>query len=148
MNDRNQALIFRYGVAVLAFGAALLITHLLWPIIDPAATPLFFAAVMLAAFYGGLGPGLVATALFTWAVDFFFIASFNTLEFTVSNLVRAGVFMLVAVIISWLNAARKKLMDDLSERDRERERLLRQISGFNDGLRSQVDAATRELSAS
>jgi signal transduction histidine kinase len=39
-------------------------------------------------------------------------------------------------------------MDDLSERNREREELLTQISGFNDELRSQVDAATRELSAS
>jgi two-component system, NtrC family, sensor kinase len=126
----------------------LLITQLLWPLIDPAATPLFFAAVMVAAFYGGLGPGLLATALSTWAVDFFFIAPFNTLEFTVANPVRAGVFMLVAIIISWLNAARKKLMDDLSERNREREALLTQISSFNDELRSQVDAATRELSAS
>jgi signal transduction histidine kinase len=148
MNSRNQALIFRYGIAVLAFGAALLITQLLWPLIDPAATPLFFAAVMVAAFYGGLGPGLLATALSTWAVDFFFIAPFNTLEFTVANLVRAGVFMLVAIIISWLNAARKKLMDDLSERNRERETLLTQISGFNDELRSQVEAATQELSTS
>jgi signal transduction histidine kinase len=148
MNSRNRALIFRYGIAVLAFGAALLITQLLWPLIDPAATPLFFAAVMVAAFYGGLGPGLLATALSTWAVDFFFIAPFNTLEFTVANMVRAGVFMLVAIIISWLNAARKKLTDDLSERNREREALLTQISGFNDELRSQVEAATRELSAS
>jgi two-component system, NtrC family, sensor kinase len=63
-------------------------------------------------------------------------------------MVRAGVFMLVAIIISWLNAARKKLTDDLSERNREREALLTQISGFNDELRSQVEAATRELSAS
>ncbi len=148
MNSRNKAPIFRYGVAVLAFGAALFITKLLWPLIDPAATPLFFAAVMVAAFYGGLGPGLLATALSTWAIDFFFIPPFNTLELTVANLVRAGVFMLVAFIISWLNAARKKLMDDLSERNREREAFLTQISGFNDELQSQVEAATQELSES
>jgi signal transduction histidine kinase len=148
MTGRNRTPILRYGAAVLAFVAALLITQVLWPLVDPAATPLFFAAVMVAAFYGGLGPGLLATVLSTWAIDFFFIPPFNTLELTVANLVRAGVFMLVAVIISWLNAARKKLMDDLSERDRERERLLTQISGFNDELRSQVEAATRELSAS
>ncbi|HEX5083970.1 MAG TPA: DUF4118 domain-containing protein [Blastocatellia bacterium] len=148
MTGRNRSPILRYGAAVLAFLAALLITQALWPMIDPAATPLFFAAVMVAAFYGGLGPGLLATVLSTWAIDLFFIPPFNTLELTVANLVRAGVFMLVAVIISWLNAARKKLMDDLSKRDRERERLLTQISGFNDELRSQVEAATRELSES
>jgi signal transduction histidine kinase len=148
MTGRKRSPILRYGAAVLAFAAALLLTQVLWPLIDPAATPLFFAAVMVAAFYGGLGPGLLATVLSTWAIDFFFIPPFNTLELTVANLVRAGVFMLVAVIISSLNAARKKLMDDLSERDRERGRLLTQISGFNDELRSQVEAATRELSAS
>src|SRR5215475_13915600 len=131
---------------------------------------------MVAAFYGGLGPGLLATGLSTWAVDFFFIPPVNAMELTVANLVRAGVFMLVAIIISSLNAARKTLTDDLSERekereellaqisrindelrrrlddlgerDREREELLAQISGFNDELRSQVESAKRELSES
>jgi signal transduction histidine kinase len=149
---------------------------LLWPLLDPVPTPLFFAAVMVAAYYGGLGPGLLATILSTVAIDVVFTPPFNTLDFTVGNLVRAGVFMLVAVIISSLNATRMKLMDDLSERDlereellgqisrindelrrqmddlsereRERERLLGQISGFNDELRSQVEAAKRELFAS
>jgi signal transduction histidine kinase len=148
MTSRKHAPILQYGAAALAFGAALLITHLLWPLIDPAATPLFFAAVMVTAFYGGLGPGLLATVLSTWAIDYFFVPPYHGLELNVGNAVRAGVFVLVAVLISWLNAARKRLMDDLSERNRERERLLTQISGFNDELRSQVEAATGELSTS
>jgi signal transduction histidine kinase len=148
MTGRNRSPILRYGAAVLAFLAALLITQALWPLIDPSSTPLFFAAVTVAAFYGGLGPGLLATILSTWAIDFFFIPPFNTLDINVANLVRAGIFMLVAAIISSLNAARKKLMDDLSEREREREEFLAQISGFNDELRSQVEAAKRELSTS
>ncbi|HEY8459423.1 MAG TPA: ATP-binding protein [Blastocatellia bacterium] len=173
MTGRNRSPFLRYGASVLAFGTAWLLAHLLWPLIDPASPQLFFAAVMVAAFYGGLGPGLLATALSTVAIDVFFTPPFNSLEFTLSNVVRAGVFILVAVIISSLNATRMKLMDDLSERDqereellaqisrindelrrqmddlseknRERERLLAQISGFNDELRSQVEAAKREL---
>jgi signal transduction histidine kinase len=176
MTGRKRSPILRYGASVLAFGAAWLITHILWPFLDPASNPLFCAAVMVAAYYGGLGPGLLATVLSTVVIDFFFTPPFNTLDFTVGNLVRAGVFMLVAIIISSLNATRMRLMDDLSERDqeregllaqisringelrrqmddlsereRERERLLAQISGFNDELRSQVEAAKRELSAS
>jgi signal transduction histidine kinase len=176
MIGRNRSPILGYGAAVLAFIASLLITKALWPLLDPASTPLFFAAVMVAAFYGGLGPGLLTTILSTWAIDFFFTPPLNTLDFTVGNLARAGMFMLVAIIISSLNATRMKLMDDLSERDqeregllaqisrindelrrqmddlnernRERERLLAQISGFNDELRSQVEAAKRELSTS
>jgi signal transduction histidine kinase len=176
MTGRNRSPILRYGASALAFGAAWLLTYALWPWLDPASTSLFFAAVMVAAFYGGLGPGLLATALSTLTIDFFFTPPFNTLDFTVSNLVRAGVFILVAIITSSLNATRMKLMDDLSERDqeredllaqisrindelrrqmddlserdRERERLLEQISGFNDQLRSQVEAAKQELFAS
>jgi signal transduction histidine kinase len=144
MTSRKNTLM-QYGASVLAFGAALLLTHLLWPLIEPASTPFFFAAVMLAAFYGGLGPAILVTALSTWAIDYFFIPPPHTLEFTVANLVRAGVFMFVAISISWLNAARKKLMDDLSERNREREALMLQISGFNEELRQKVEAATQAL---
>ncbi len=40
-----------------------------------------------------------------------------------------------------------RLMDELGERDREREGLLTQISGFNEELRREVATATRELRA-
>jgi len=40
-----------------------------------------------------------------------------------------------------------RLMDDISERDREREGLLTQISGFNEELRKEVESATWELRA-
>ena len=40
-----------------------------------------------------------------------------------------------------------ELMDDLGERDREREELMRRISGFNDELLGRVEAAKRELRA-
>jgi signal transduction histidine kinase len=148
MVSRIRTTILHYGVAVLSFGASLLLTQLLWPLIDPASTPIFSAAIMISAFYGGLGPGLLATALSTWAIDYFFSPPFRSLEINTGNLVRAGVFILVAILISWLNATRKKLMDDLSHRNQERELLLAQISSFNDELRIKVEAATRELSVS
>src|SRR5215472_11612674 len=53
----------RYGVAVAATAAAWLLSLLLAPLVDPSDLPLFVGAVMLSAWYGGLGPGLVATAL-------------------------------------------------------------------------------------
>src|SRR5262245_42584209 len=143
MTGRIRTSIYQYGMAVLSFCTSLFLTNLLWPLIDPAATPVFFASVMVSAFYGGLGPGLLATALSTWAIDYFFSPPFHALEINTGSVVRAGVFVLVAVLISWLNAARKKLTEDLSQRNRERELLLAQISSFNDELRSKVEAATR-----
>ncbi|MEP7341605.1 MAG: ATP-binding protein [Acidobacteriota bacterium] len=146
MTSRLKTLAMQYGASILAFIAALLLTQLLWPLIKPSATPLFFAAVMVAAFYGGLGPGILVTVLSTLAIDFFFIPPIHALEFTVANLVRAGMFMLVAIMISWLNAARKRLTEELRKQDGEREKLLQKISGFNDELRRKVEMATHALS--
>jgi signal transduction histidine kinase len=148
MTSRIRKSIFHYCIAVLSFAASLLLTDLLWPLVDPSATPVFFAAVMISAFYGGLGPGLLATALSTWALDYFFSPPYHATELTTGSLVRATVFALVAILISWLNDTRKKLTDDLSQRNRERELLLAHISSFNDELRMKVEAATRKLSMS
>ena len=137
---------FQYGISVLVFCLALLLTNLLWPLIEPSASTLFFAAIMIAAFYGGLGPGLLVSALSTLAIDYYFFPPFREFELSVANTVRAGVFMLVATMTSWLNASRKRLMEDIRERNRERETLLTQISGFNDELRNEIAAATEELS--
>src|SRR5690606_13421486 len=60
-----------YGVAVLCVGLAVLARLLLDPVIEPdppfvlMAPPFLrlIAAVLLSAWYGGLGPGLLATAL-------------------------------------------------------------------------------------
>ena len=144
---KKDSLIFPYAISGMLFILALLLTHLLWPLIEPSASTLFFAAIMIAAFYGGLGPGLLISVLSTLAIDYYFVAPFSTFEITVANTVRAGVFMLVASMTSWLNASRKRLMEDIRERNRERELLLTQISGFNEDLRGEIAAATAELSA-
>lgn len=143
---RTKSLLFQYGISVAVFFLALLLTHLLWPLIEPSASTLFFAAIMLAAFYGGLGPGLLVSVLSALAIDYYFVAPFSRFEISVANTVRAGVFMLVAAMTSWLNASRKRLMEDIKERNREREKLVTQISGFNEQLQKEIAAATDELS--
>lgn len=143
---QKRRLLLQYGISFLVFCVALLLTHLLWPLINPSASSLFFAAIMIAAFYGGLGPGLMVSALSTLAIDFYFIDPVHGFELSVANTVRAGVFMLVAAMTSWLNASRKRLMEHIKERNREREQLLAQVRGFNDELQNQIAAATQELS--
>ena len=98
----------RYGVAVLLVAVAFALTQALWPWVDPHPTPLFLAAVMLSALYAGLGPSLVATALAALVVDYFFIPPTSGIELTVDNAVRTGVFVAVALLISWIDAARRR----------------------------------------
>jgi signal transduction histidine kinase len=103
----------RYGVALLLVVAAFALTRALWPWVDPHPTPLFLAAVMLAALYAGLGPSLLATALSALAVDYFFIPPTSGIELSVDNTVRTGIFVAVALLVSWIDAARRRAEAEL-----------------------------------
>ncbi|MBD0373757.1 MAG: HAMP domain-containing histidine kinase, partial [Pyrinomonadaceae bacterium] len=72
-------------------------------------------AVTVSAWYGGLRPSLLATVLAAMVVDYFFIAPVYQLELSLDNTVRTFVFVLVALLISWVDAARKRAIE---ERDR------------------------------
>ncbi|MBZ0303824.1 MAG: DUF4118 domain-containing protein, partial [Anaerolineae bacterium] len=54
---------FRYAFAVGLVGIALLLSLVFWPLIMNNPFMFFFAAVALSAWFGGLIPGLLATAL-------------------------------------------------------------------------------------
>ncbi len=106
-----------YGLSVATVGTALLLTFLLWRWIEPQATPLFLAAVAVTAWRGGALPSLLATLLAVVAVDYFFNTPVGAFEASVDNAASAFVFVMVALLISWIDAARKKAL-------REREELL------------------------
>ncbi|MCA1612657.1 MAG: DUF4118 domain-containing protein [Acidobacteria bacterium] len=103
----------RYGVAVLAVAVAFALTQVLWPWVAPHPTPLFLAAVMLCALYAGRGPSLLATALAALVVDYFFIPPTSGIELSVDNAVRTGIFVAVALLISWIDAARRRAEAEL-----------------------------------
>ena len=113
MQQKIGSQLVAYGVALLAVAAATLITQVLWPQIEPASTPIYFAAVMCAAWFGGLWPGVVASFASLLANDYFFAAPLYEIELTGANLVRGGVFVWVALLISLLNGVRKRLNDEL-----------------------------------
>jgi PAS domain S-box-containing protein len=67
----------RYGVAVLATGCAFVLQAMLIPLFGggPNSTPfiVFFAAIMASAWFGSLGPGLLATGLSALLSWYFFL---------------------------------------------------------------------------
>ncbi|MBH8566020.1 PAS domain S-box protein [Nostoc sp. CENA67] len=94
-----------YTVTVLAVGSALLLTFLLQPLLAPTIFLLFFAAVAVSAWYGGMEAGLWATFLSTLAVNYFFIEPvFSLSVYTLDSKLRLALFMVVTTIISWLNS--------------------------------------------
>lgn len=90
----------RYCVGVLAVASATLLTLGLWPLLKPHVTPLFFAAVMFSAWYGGLGPGLLSTMLSTLIITYFSSTLPYGAIIDLAAVLRLGVFGVVALSIS------------------------------------------------
>ena len=59
----SRSPLLRYAIAVASVALALSLASLLARRADPSHFTLFFAAVMMSAWYGGLGAGLLATIL-------------------------------------------------------------------------------------
>ena len=99
--------LLRYGGAVLIVGLALLLQIILipWFGVEPDASPfmMFFAAVIVAAYVGGLGPGLLATALSALASNLFFLSPQYTFWLdSFGQGLRLMIFVLEGALISLL----------------------------------------------
>ncbi|HET9530612.1 MAG TPA: PAS domain S-box protein [Blastocatellia bacterium] len=72
---KDHSSLLRYGVAALAVVVSTLVREPLIPLMGLRVAPftLFYPAIMLAGWYGGLGPGLFATALSALSAIYFFI---------------------------------------------------------------------------
>jgi PAS domain S-box-containing protein len=134
----------RYTIAVLLTAAALALALLGRSVWGTATNYSFLlAAVMLSSWVSGLGPGILATVLGTLAADYFLIAPVHSLTFDSSRVVQLSAFVGVAVLISSLNASRRRAADALAtERlefeDRIRERTA-ELATANDTLRGEIE---------
>jgi len=136
-------LILRYGLAAGAVVLATLLTKLLEPFIAPSIYPLFIAAIVVAAWYGGLGPALLATVCSTVALDYFFIVSTaDTLIPGVVYPLRLAAFGLVAIVISALTGGLQRAQEELRNEHaaleiRVQERT-RELGETNKALRTEI----------
>ena len=100
---------------------------------------LFFAfAVMLSAWFGGFGPGLLATAAGALAADHFLLKPYPGVPGDESNVVRLAVFVIVGVQISWLSGALRRANLDLERRVRQR---TAELAFQKSLLESQIEAS-------
>jgi PAS domain S-box-containing protein len=104
----NRYQLQRYSVALLTVALALLFKLILGYLLgihEPFL--LFFSAVMVSAYYGGMGAGLLATALATLANDYFFLPPFyaftsNSFQSNIQLGVQSFLFVVEALLINWL----------------------------------------------
>ncbi len=114
-----DSLFLRYGVAIFSVLLALTLTELIEPLRDRTPFPLFFAAVSVSAWYGGIGPGLLATALSVLITEYFFLPRAGPFIIGLGNSIQVIVFVLVSILISSLDTARKRAEKESRERLRE-----------------------------
>lgn len=103
---------------------AMVLAMLLEPHFRSVDSPLMMAAVMVSAWFGGFGPGLLATALAGLLRAYFFLPPILSFSLRVEEAVRLSIFVVVALLISSLNEARRRAQME-SERLRESERQAR-----------------------
>jgi signal transduction histidine kinase len=119
--EKVGLLAFRYPIAAIAVGLAVLGTLLVRSANGPALYSLSFIAVMVSAWYGGLGPGLFATALSALSIDYFLLPPLASIDFTWSHIEQTGVFTVSAVIIGTLTASRRRAENKLADLFRDLE---------------------------
>lgn len=107
MPNLTRSQLLRYGFAGFSVLFAAVLMLLLDPLIAMTQSPflLFFGAVMVSAWYGGLGPGLVATVLSGFVSTYYFIPPLYSLSISGVNGVRLSLFLLEGVLISVLSEA-------------------------------------------
>jgi PAS domain S-box-containing protein len=109
----QRPLIMRYGVAVLAVIAALIINRLLNINLVGAPAMLFLCAVMFSAWYGGVKPGLLAMPLAALAFAYYFVIPTNSWSVDVREIPRLLLFVLSALFVISLSAAQKRASESL-----------------------------------
>ena len=107
-----RAPILRYGVAVLSTTLAL-IPGLLLPNIAESRLAVFAVAVMVSAWYGGWKPGLVATSFALTVSAYFSFSGEHTPAQYRSTMIRLTLFVVLAMLICWFNAALRAAQEGL-----------------------------------
>jgi K+-sensing histidine kinase KdpD len=108
MRETITAAAWRYLVAVWTVGVAFAATLLLSPVVSQRASPLFLLAVMVSAWRGGLGAGLLAIALSALANVYILLPPAFSFHAEREDLLQLAVFICAAIITGTLSAARRR----------------------------------------
>ena len=119
-----------YSVALLSVILALGITLSLGSLLRATLAQLFLVAVMVSAWYGGMGPGLLATALSTLAVNYVLLEPRHAIMTTLGIDVQLAMLTLSGLVVTQLNELRRVAV--------RREQTLRAVS---QAAQSEVQAA-------
>jgi signal transduction histidine kinase len=129
---------WRYLFATVLVAAAGILTSVTMPDHTTNSFEWFQAAVVLAAWYGGVGPGVVAAIQSSLVIDYVFLPPYFAFDLGPSDLVRVLIFCAVAILTSLLNGKLKRANADLTRGQRDLETKIRERT-------MELSAANRNL---
>jgi PAS domain S-box-containing protein len=126
-----------YGVAVLSTASALVISK--WLHLHFGAPPgtMFICAVMLSAWYGGVGPALFATAISTFSFHYFFLPPIHSLVLRPGEIPKLFMYMLANLIVGLLSAAQRNAKESLRRTGDDLNRTVQDLQRTNDALNAE-----------
>jgi C4-dicarboxylate-specific signal transduction histidine kinase len=129
--------IWSYGIAVLSVGGALTISR--WPAVhlETAPASLFLCAVMISAWLGGVGPGLLATVLSCFAFNYYFLNPRYLLAVRSEEIPRFVVFAASAIVAGSLSAAQRSATESLRRAHDYLTETVRELQRTNQALQAE-----------
>jgi transcriptional regulator with PAS, ATPase and Fis domain len=112
---RRPPVVLQYGIAVVSVAIVVFLTY--WPALHLESAPvsLFLCAVMLSAWYGGVGPGLLAAVLSAFAFYYAFLEPFHSLSLKSTEIARFAVFVISALFVGALSVAQRRATESLRQ---------------------------------
>ncbi|MEW6158282.1 MAG: PAS domain S-box protein, partial [Verrucomicrobiota bacterium] len=133
--------LMRYGAALGAVAVACAVRVALIPVWGPTSFPFifFFPAVVFAAWYGRLGPAVMAILLSALAADWFFIEPRNSLLIgDLSQWSALGIFCLVSICLTGaieaMHRANAQAMAAREELSNQKEMLVTTLASIGDAV--------------
>jgi PAS domain S-box-containing protein len=109
-----------YGVAIVSTGFALRLSLWFAPLLEGAIGSFFYIAIIVSTWYGGIRPGIVAISLSSLAINYFFTPPVYQFSIASSgDIVRLGIFLLVALVINLLNSDLRRSKHKVEQLNRQ-----------------------------
>ena len=123
---------WRYGVAIVATLIAILISHFFHDLFDATPSVLYLAVIVISAWYGGFGPGALATLAGAVAILYFFLNPHYSFSITeLRTAFQIVVFIAIGLMTSYLSGARLRAEEGLRQ---SRDQLAAVLQGVADGI--------------
>jgi transcriptional regulator with PAS, ATPase and Fis domain len=132
--NRKKRRILGYPIAVLSVGAALLLSH--WPVfhLEYAPVSLLLCTVLLSAWFGGSGPGLLSVLLSALGFYYSFLPPVDTFAAKPDQGARFLLFLLSCFFVGSLSTAQRRATESLRQTRDDLRETVRKLEQTNESL--------------